>query len=81
MITHPFENEQETTRIDELTVENRLDRVQLYGSVELTRDQVGYARARQLKELLDRVVAALEGQDLPEAVTVEAPGTVPNPFM
>lgn len=80
MIKHPFQNETETFQIDQLTVENRVDRVQLYGSVELTRDKAGLERARQLKELVDKVLLALEPEDLPDVVAVDEPDTVANPF-
>jgi hypothetical protein len=80
MIKKPFQNEEETFQVDQLTVENRLDRVQLYGSVELTRDKTGLERAKSLKELFDRVVDVLSSEKLPEKVTVEEPETVKNPF-
>ncbi len=81
MIKHPYENEEETFQVDQLTVENRVDRVQLYGSVDLTKDKAGLERARQLQALLGKVVEALESEDLPDAVSVEKPGTVDNPFL
>lgn len=80
MIQHPYKNEEETFQIDQLTIENRMDRIQFYGSVELTRDKVGLERARCLKMLLDQVVEALSSENLPETVTVEKPETVKNPF-
>lgn len=80
MIREPFRNEEETFQIDQLTVENRLDRVQIYGSVEITRDKIGLERAKELKALINSVVAALLSEDLPDAVTVEEPGIVKNPF-
>jgi hypothetical protein len=80
MIKHRYQNEEETCQIDQLTVENRVGRVQVYGSIELTKDKVGLARARQLKELVERVVKVLSSQDLPEQVTVEDSKTVKNPF-
>ena len=39
MSIRPFENEEESLSIGGLTVENRTDRVELYGSVHLTRDK------------------------------------------
>ena len=81
MIEHPYENEEETCQIDQLTIENRVDRVQVYGSIELTKDKAGLERARQLKKLVDRVVEVLSSEDLPEHVTVEEPMTIKNPFV
>ncbi len=80
MILHPYQNEEETFQIDQLTVENRLDRIQIYGSIELTKDKAGLKRAMDLKALLDQVIEVLSSEDLPEAVTVEEPQTVENPF-
>lgn len=48
---------------------------------ELTRDKTGLERARLLKVLLDKVVQALEAEDLSDAVAVEKPKTVKNPFV
>jgi hypothetical protein len=80
MIENLFQNETEAFTIDQLDIENRVDRIQFGGSLEITRDKVGLERARLLKELVDRVVDALEAEDLPDAVTVEESGTVSNPF-
>lgn len=78
----PFANESDSLRIGELTVENRTDRVSLYGSLDLTRDKQGLAQARELRALLDAVVRALEGErDLPEHAAPPAPlKEVENPF-
>ena len=64
-------------------MENRTDRVTLYGSLDLTRDKQGLAHARKLKALLDEVVQALEAaEELPDRVAApEAPETVKNPFV
>ena len=79
----PFADEATALRIDDLEVENRLDRVSLYGSVDLTRDKAGLRLARELHAVLGAVVAALEreGDALPEtARTAEREDTVKNPF-
>ena len=76
----PFQNESNAIAIGELTIENRADQVEIYGSLSITRDQAGLAAARGLKELVDAVVAALVTEDLPERI-VEKPATrVKNPF-
>lgn len=79
-----FKNEAETQTLQELTVENRLDRVSLYGSLDITRDAAGLARALQLKALLDGVVATLSAEQasgtLPEQISLKASETVANPF-
>lgn len=77
----PYANEADVLSVGNLSVENRLDRVTLQGDVELTKDRRGLALARQLKAVLDATVKALEAeQGLPEAVQVEAPAKVRNPF-
>jgi hypothetical protein len=77
----PYANEEESLAIDELTIENREDRISLYGSVQLTRDRQGLERARQLKALLDAVVTALESDaDLPERISIRPAEQVKNPF-
>jgi hypothetical protein len=75
-----FENESETVDIGKLTIENRTDRVTIYGSLDVTRDQAGLAAAKELKATLDAVVAFLEGQTLPEHIQIKAPGEIKNPF-
>ena len=83
MSLEPFADEATALQLGELTIENRLDRVSLYGSLDLTRDRAGLRRARELRALLEAVVAALEreGSALPEAVEVgHGTETVKNPF-
>ena len=77
----PFQNETETFQIDQLTVENRLDRVQLYGSIEITRDKKGLESARKLKSLLDNIVQTLSAEELPDEVVVAQKNTIANPFL
>ena len=83
MSIKPFENEEESLSIGDLTVENRTDRVELYGRVHLTRDKQGLAKARQMKELIDGVLAVLEKVEhsLPdEVVLTNKPRPARNPF-
>lgn len=81
-ILTPFANECESARIGDLTVENRTDRVSVYGSLDLTRDQDGLRQARRLQELLDAIVHALETDpNLPNTIAPpDEPEDVPNPF-
>ena len=79
-ILTPFANESETIALGELTLENRLDRVSLYGNLDLTRDKVGLKQAKALKATLDRIVAALESETLPDHISVDQSPVVPNPF-
>ncbi len=77
----PFMNESETMQIGELTVENRLDQLELYGSIAITRDKQGLKQALQLKALLDAAIAHLQNEnDLPEQVVFRPTDRVDNPF-
>jgi hypothetical protein len=79
---HPYQNESESISFDTLTVENRTDRVSIYGRLDLTRDKEGLANARELKEIIDLVVQALEEtSDLPDQIAGPKPTkTLKNPF-
>ena len=79
---HPFQNEAESISFGGFTIENRVDRVTIYGNLDVTRDKPGLTIARQLKELIDLVVKALEGdKDLPDKIAPpKATKTVKNPF-
>jgi hypothetical protein len=76
----PFRNESESLQIGDLTVENRIDRVSIYGSIDITRDKEGVALARQLKEIIDLSLSELEKEELPESIALAALETVDNPF-
>lgn len=76
----PFQNEAQSLNIGDLTIENRLDRVEIYGSVHITRDKTGLAHAKALKKLLDATVAVLEREPLPDAIAVKPAEVVENPF-
>lgn len=79
-IIRPFKKESECLQIGSLTVENRIDRVSIFGSVDITRDKVGLAAARELKSILDLTLTELESAELPDKVTLKPAKTVKNPF-
>jgi hypothetical protein len=77
----PFQNESETLQIGELTIENRTDQLELYGSLAITRDQAGLQQALRLKALLDAAVLYLQNEkDLPEQVSLLKTDDIVNPF-
>jgi hypothetical protein len=76
----PYANEADVLQIDNLMIENRLDRITISGDVDLTADQVGLAHARRLHEVLGAVLARLEAQDLPERLPPPDVQNVANPF-
>jgi hypothetical protein len=79
-IINPFQNESESLQIGDLTIENRVDRVSIYGSIDLTLDKEGLAKARQLKEILALTLAELEKAPLPDRISLAPADTVDNPF-
>lgn len=77
----PYANDADSLEIGELTIENRLDRISMYGAIELTRDKAGLHQARELRQLLDAIVIALEtDKNLPENIRYKPTDTVDNPF-
>lgn len=80
----PFEDDTSSSQLDQLTLENQGDRVSLYGSLQITRDQVGLTRAHQLKQILEAAIAELEKDKsaLPEQLAKPAAAEqVDNPFL
>lgn len=78
----PFADDAASMGIGELTLENGRERVAIYGSLDLTRDEAGLKCARELRAVLDAAVRHLEAApDLPDAVPApEPPTSVKNPF-
>lgn len=77
----PFANEADSLLLGDMNIENRVDRVAMYGSAVVTKDKVGLVLAKELHTLLSNVISALEAeQNLPDAITVIEPCTVKNPF-
>lgn len=77
----PFENGTESTAIYDLTLENQLDCVSLYGNLQITKDQVGLQAAKKLQALLNDVVTALEKAELPEHIERKPEQEIENPFL
>jgi phosphoribosylpyrophosphate synthetase len=77
----PFKEDGKSIGIDDLTVENRIDSVEMFGSLSISKDKEGLKRARELKEILDATLAALEAEkNLPDKVEKLAPKKKKNPF-
>ncbi len=77
----PFENESDSIAIDELTVENRVDQLEIYGSLAITRDKLGLERALRLKAVVDAAVKALQDDAaLPDKIAFRPTDSVDNPF-
>ncbi|MBV5327588.1 MAG: hypothetical protein JZU65_08100 [Chlorobium sp.] len=77
----PFKNESDCIQIgDDLTIENRVDRISIFGSIDLTLDKGGLKAARELKAILDMTLTEMEKVELPEKVDIVKPKIVDNPF-
>jgi len=76
----PFADESATLAIGKLNVENRLDRVSLFGDLDLTLDRLGLEQAKTLQSLINSVVEVLESQTLPDKVATAPVVKVSNPF-
>jgi hypothetical protein len=78
----PFADDATSIAIDKLTIENAKEQLSLYGSLDITRDQVGLQHALALKALLEQAVQVLTSdpalpQRLPPA---DKPKMVKNPL-
>ena len=77
----PYANEEDVIHIGELDIENRLDRISIYGSVDIPKDKQGLEYAFALKRQIDTIVEYLKRQDLPEKISVEnVAKAAKNPF-
>ncbi|WP_454887600.1 hypothetical protein [Sphingomonas oryzagri] len=69
-------------RMGDLTIENSEDRVSVYGSIDLTRDKIGLSTARDLKMVIDAIVASLSNDTaLPDVVAIPPIERRPNPLL
>lgn len=76
-----YQNESDSFTIgSDLTIENRLDRISVNGSLELTKDKEGLQYAYALKRIVDSAIEALKGKDLPKHIEIAVSETVENPF-
>lgn len=77
----PFKNESDSLQIGDMTIENRMDRVSIFGSLDITLDQEGLKAAKELKAVLDLTLAEMEKVGLPDRIVLTEPETVKNPFL
>lgn len=76
-----YENETDSFFIDNLTVENRYDRISIYGSFDITKDQQGLEYALKLKRIIDASIDALKREkSLPEHIETKPAENIENPF-
>lgn len=79
----PYQNDTESHAIHDLTLENGEERINLYGNLQLTKDQAGLAAAKALQAFLNDVVQTLEAEaDLPAQIHQDNDEhEVENPFL
>lgn len=77
----PFETGNESSSIYDLTLENQIDCVSLYGNLQITKDQVGLKAAKALQQLINDVVIALEKEELPAQIERKPEQEIENPFL
>ncbi|WP_373358383.1 hypothetical protein ACEN3H_01210 [Acinetobacter lactucae] len=77
----PFEKGTESSSIEDLTLENDVDCVSIYGNLQITKDKVGLEQAKALQSFLKDVVTALEKEELPEKIERPAEQEINNPFL
>ncbi|HEY0206207.1 MAG TPA: hypothetical protein VGC15_18880 [Acetobacteraceae bacterium] len=78
----PFADDSAATSVGDLRLENGRDRIAVYGSLDLTRDQAGLALAREMRQVLESIIQVMEADKLlPASIPPAKPvGTVRNPF-
>ena len=76
----PFSNEADALGIGGLSIENRLDRISIYGSIDITRDREGLVHAERLKSLFEAIVATMHDEHLPESISITPTDQISNPF-
>ena len=77
----PFENGNESSAIYDLTLENQLDCVSLYGNLQITKDQAGLKTAKALQQFINDVVIALEKEELPAQIERKPEQEIENSFL
>lgn len=78
----PFEDDHSSSAIYDLTLENQLDCVNLYGNLQVTKDKKGLETAKALQAFVNAMVEALEqDKELPDQITLQQAHEVENPFL
>ncbi|WP_087548227.1 hypothetical protein [Acinetobacter sp. WCHA39] len=77
----PFEQGDQSSAIYDLTLENEVDCVSLYGNLQITKDQAGLKAAKALQSFINEVVMVLEAQSLPEQIERKPEQEIENPFL
>ena len=77
----PYKNESDVLQFGDMTIENRLDRITIYGNIDITKDKEGLEHALLLKQVIDTTIKELENtEELPDRIVITDVETVDNPF-
>ena len=77
-----FENGTESHAIHDLTIENDVDRVNIYGNLQITKDQAGLKAALALQAVMNQLVQQLQSEsDLPEHIQNNESDEIENAFL
>lgn len=78
----PFATETDSHSIHDLTLENQFDCINLYGNLQISKDQQGLEVAKILQAFINDVVTTLEQEkQLPEKIQLQQPQDIENPFL
>lgn len=76
-----FENESEVIIIEDLTIENRTDRISISGGIDITKDKEGLEKIRAIKKQIDQIAKKLENEkELSDKIEILEAKMVINPF-
>ncbi|MDO4223407.1 MAG: hypothetical protein Q4D05_05180 [Acinetobacter sp.] len=69
-------------QIDDLTIESHADVVDIYGNLQISKDQQGLAKAQQLAQIMQQIVGHLQQiPHLPEQRHFAPREWIDNPFL
>ena len=76
-----YENESDSFSIGDMTIENRLDKISIYGSLDITQDKDGLEYALKLKRIIASSIDALKrDKNLPDKIEILEIESVGNPL-
>ncbi|AOA57122.1 hypothetical protein [Acinetobacter larvae] len=78
----PFSNATDSHAVQDLTFENQGDSVNIYGNIQITKDQQGLRAAKVLQKICNDMVAQLEQvPELPAKIVLQEAQEIDNPFL
>lgn len=82
MSFNAYQNDTTSQAIHDLTIENGFDVINLYGNLQITKDQQGLAVVQKLLTVLQDVEQALkQDEQLVEKISLNEPKEIENPFL